>query len=156
MHYINMYVDNVCPAPYSQSWAHVMVTTRWWRLCSTCICTSCEPASQRPCRHTCLPSGETLSRRYWGFFYVHWYQWARFRLANWSLPFGHFFSILKNLYKICCFTKNTFLVGSSCRAILWLILLTWRWGYDNHALRQVADLFNTVILWVQRHVTMFV
>ena len=34
--------------------------------------------------------------------------------------------------------------------------LTLRWGCYNHSLRQVANLFNKVILCVQRHVTMFV
>ena len=31
-----------------------------------------------------------------------------------------------------------------------------RWGYYNHALRQVANLFNKVIICVQRHAFMFV
>jgi len=34
--------------------------------------------------------------------------------------------------------------------------LTLRWGYYNHALRQVANLFNKVICCVQKHATMFV
>ena len=34
--------------------------------------------------------------------------------------------------------------------------LTLRSGYYNHTHRQVANLFNKVILCVQRHVTMFV
>jgi len=34
--------------------------------------------------------------------------------------------------------------------------LTLRWGYYNHPLRQVANLFNKVILCVQSHVNMFV
>jgi len=34
--------------------------------------------------------------------------------------------------------------------------LTLPWGYYNHALREVAYLFNKVILCVQIHKTMFV
>jgi len=34
--------------------------------------------------------------------------------------------------------------------------LTLHWGYYKHALRQVANLFNKVILCVQKHATMFV
>ena len=34
--------------------------------------------------------------------------------------------------------------------------LTLRWGYLNHALKQVAFLLNEIILCVQRHTTMFV
>ena len=39
---------------------------------------------------------------------------------------------------------------------LWIYQLTLRWGYYNHTNRQVAILFNKVILRVQRHATMFV
>jgi len=34
--------------------------------------------------------------------------------------------------------------------------LTLRWGCQNHALRQVANLFNKVFYCIQRHATMFV
>ena len=36
------------------------------------------------------------------------------------------------------------------------VLLTKFWGNYNHALRQVAYLFNKVIICVQQHETMFV
>ena len=37
-----------------------------------------------------------------------------------------------------------------------IYILTLRGGYYNHALRQESNLFNKVIIYVQRHATMFV
>jgi len=45
--------------------------------------------------------------------------------------------------------------GTCFHPVLSMKLLTSRWGFYNHALRQVANLFNEVILCVQRHATIF-
>jgi len=53
-------------------------------------------------------------------------------------------------------------VARLVRTLVWLfrgagiLPLTIRWGYYNHALRQVANSFNKVIRCAQRHATMFV
>jgi len=44
----------------------------------------------------------------------------------------------------------------SSNFLTYVLLLTLRWGYYNHAIQQVANLLKKVILCVQRHVTMFV